>query len=668
MTLSSLEEEAHLVHGLWMLKAYDWCQKLSEQIYGTTSPKVVFGDDSTCITKDMVLLNVMFDEKKGIIVNFSKEVVMIAPRVRDVYVLDMSSSSQESCFFAKASENLTSRSINHEKYTLIIVDEYSRYTWVYFLKKKSHALETIMSFIKRVENQKDIHVKQIRTDNGTKLRNNILVNFCDEKGISQNFSSPYTPEQNGVAERKNRTLIEAARIMLSRSVFSKQYWTKAVATACYTQNRSTIVKRHFKNAYEIFLGRLLNISFLHVFGCLVYIHNHKDHLGKFNEKSDDDYFIGYSIVSKAFRLKISTLLIERYPPNEYLHHFRPSQRYQVDSNDVQLKEPYDIHEPIVTKVVASSDQNDQLVTEPPSSLTEDISAPNIVLSIHVETPSLTPSMTTPAPQDRWSRDKHIELVNVVGNIGARMLTGTLVPPPYGKTIIGSKLIFRNKRDENSIVIKNKARFVAQGYRQEEGIDYDETFALIARLEAIRISLAFATYINFIVYQMDVKSAFLKAKLKEEVYVQQPPGFESSEFLNHVCKLDKPLYELKQAQSACENPMVPPNNLGLDLNGKDVNETQYKGMIGSLMYLTASRPKIQFSTCLYVPKSAKKHQSIAMSSTKAKYVAAVGCFANILWMKSQLSDYDIVYDKNSMYLGLRKKYRLNLKNDMPPRDK
>ncbi|GJZ52717.1 retrovirus-related pol polyprotein from transposon TNT 1-94 [Tanacetum coccineum] len=211
-------------------------------------PKVVFGDDSTCTT-----------EGYGSI------------QLRDVYVLDMTSSAQESCFFAKASENLnwlwhkrlahlnfktinklakqnlviglpslassikkclhllhmdlfgpvTPRSINHEKYTLVIVDEYSRYTWVYFLKKKSQALETIMSFIKRVENQNDVKVKQLKTNNGTEFRNSTLVNFCDEKGISQNFSSTYTHEQNGVAERKNRTLIEAARTMLSGSVFSK---------------------------------------------------------------------------------------------------------------------------------------------------------------------------------------------------------------------------------------------------------------------------------------------------------------------------------------------------------------------------------------------------------------------------------------------------------------
>ncbi|GKC45375.1 retrovirus-related pol polyprotein from transposon TNT 1-94, partial [Tanacetum coccineum] len=168
--------------------------------------------------------------------------------------------------------------------------------------------------------------------------------------------------------------------------------------------------------------------------------------------------------------------------------------------------------------------------------------------------------------------------------------------------IGSKWIFRNKKDEHGITTKNKARLVAQGYSQEEGIEYDETFEPVAMMEAIRIFLAFATYMNFKVYQMDVKSAFLNGKLKEEVYVKQPPGFESSEFPNYVCKLDKALYGLKQAPRACSSvktPMVPLNNLGPDLAGKPVNETSYRGMIRSLMYLTTTRPDIQFSTVLCV---------------------------------------------------------------------
>ncbi|GKD37265.1 retrovirus-related pol polyprotein from transposon TNT 1-94, partial [Tanacetum coccineum] len=366
-----------------------------------------------------------FDEKRGTIFNSDKEVVMIAQRVRDdkpcpscekgkhhrASFKTKQTSSIKKCIHLLHMDlfgPVTPRYINHEKNTLVIVDEYSRYTWVYFLKKKSQAPETIMSFIKRVEIQNDIKVKQLRTDNGTEFRNSILVNFCDEKRISQNFSSPYTPEQNGVAERRNRTLIEAARIMLSGSVFSKQYWTEAVATACYTQNRSTIVKRHLKTPYEIFRKRIPNINFLHVFGCPVYIHNHKDHLGKFDKKADDGYFLGYSLVSKAFRVfntrrqqteetyhitfdesldaikflkpsvdNISIAESERYPPDEYLHPYEPSQRYQTNNNDVSFIEPYESPEPVVLETEVSSDQSGQTDQNDHSAQTDEILNDNL---------------------------------------------------------------------------------------------------------------------------------------------------------------------------------------------------------------------------------------------------------------------------------------------------
>nr|GEV70882.1 retrovirus-related Pol polyprotein from transposon TNT 1-94 [Tanacetum cinerariifolium] len=139
---------------------------------------------------------------------------------------------------------VSSMSINHEKYTLVIVDEYLRYTWFHFFMKKSQAAEMIMSFTRMVETQNDVKVKQIRTDNRTEFRNHKLESFCNKKGISQNFSFPYTPEKNGVAERKNKTLIEATITMLNGSVLSKHFLTEAVRVACYTQNRSNIVKRH----------------------------------------------------------------------------------------------------------------------------------------------------------------------------------------------------------------------------------------------------------------------------------------------------------------------------------------------------------------------------------------------------------------------------------------
>ncbi|GJV69162.1 retrovirus-related pol polyprotein from transposon TNT 1-94 [Tanacetum coccineum] len=773
-------------------------------------PKVVFGDDSTRIIEGygsikcngifftkVAFLNglkynlvsisqlcdatyiVQFDKKRGTIFNSNKEIVMISPRVRDVYVLDMTSSEQASCFFAKDTKNLnwlwhkrlahlnfktinklakqnlviglpslvysknkpcsswekgkhhrssfktkqtssikkclhllhmdlfgpvTPRFINHEKYTFVIVDEYSR--------------------------------------------NSILMNFCDEKGISQNFSSPCTPEQNGVAERKNRTLIEAARTMLSGCFFSKQYLAEAVAIACYTQNWSTIVKRHLKTPYEIFSGRIPNIDFLHVFGCPVYIHNHKDYLGKFDEKADDGYFLGYSLVFKAFKvfntrrqqteetyhipfeesidaIKFTKPLIdniniaesERYPPDEYLHPYEPSQRYQTNSNDVSFIEPYERPEPVILETEVSSDQadlndnNDQ--NDHPTQTdnifntnqsdhsnhnnAEDTLVPNTILILTVPSSSI-PSMASPVPQDRWSQDKHIEMVNIIGDLGAGMLTRamakelsvasaheclfvdflsdeepkkvsealkhpewvnsmqeelnqfarnklwTLVLAPYSKTIIGSKWVFMNKRDEIGIVIKNKTRLVAQGYNQQEGMDYDETFALVARLEAIRIFLAFAIYMNFTVYQMDVKSAFLNGKLKEEVYVKQPPGFESNEFPNHVCKLDKALYGLKEALKAWYETLSTFLTEHKFVRGFDLKGYLNSDYDGCNMDRKSTSGVCQLLGSKLVCWSAKKQQSVAMSSAEAEYVAAARCCASILWMKSQLSDYEIICEK------------------------
>ncbi|GKE94142.1 retrovirus-related pol polyprotein from transposon TNT 1-94, partial [Tanacetum coccineum] len=244
----------------------------------------------------------------------------------------------------------------------------------------------------------------------------------------------------------------------------------------------------------------------------VYIHNYKDHLGKFDEKADDGYLLGYSLVSKAFRV--------------------------FNTRRQQLKKPITSH--LMKALRLSNSQNLQLTT---STLLKqnDIYLMNIFILMNLLKVSSNQNghidqNDQSVQDDEILNNDHIELVNIID--------WTLVPAPYGKTIIGSKWVFRNKRDETRIVIKKQARLVAQGYNQQEGIDYDETFAPVARLKAIRIFLSIATYMNFIVYQIDVKSAFLNGKLKEEFYVKQPPGFKSNEFPNHVCKLDKALYRLK----------------------------------------------------------------------------------------------------------------------------
>ncbi|KAI3672582.1 hypothetical protein L6452_38675 [Arctium lappa] len=243
----------------------------------------------------------------------------------------------------------------------------------------------------------------------------------------------------------------------------------------------------------------------------------------------------------------------------------------------------------------------------------------------------------------------------------------LVPRPEGKTIIGTKWVFKNKKDEDGVVIRNKERLESKGYRQEEGIDYDETYAPVARIEAIRMFLAYTAHKNFMVYQMDVKTAFVNGLLKEEVYVSQPEGFISADKPDHVYILDKALYELKQAPRAwydvlskflVKSGFSKGTKIGADLSGKVVDVRTYRGMIGSLMYLTANTSfeliaysdadhagcmldrksmsrHIQFLGDKIVSWASKKQLCVSTSTAEAQYVVAASCSSTMLWMRTQL---------------------------------
>nr|GEX57514.1 hypothetical protein [Tanacetum cinerariifolium] len=198
---------------------------------------------------------------------------------------------------------------------------------------------------------------------------------------------------------------------------------------------------------------------------------------------------------------------------------------------------------------------------------------------------------------------------------------------------------------------------------EEGIEFKESFASVARLEAIRIFIAYATYMNMIVYQMDVNTAFLNGILREGVYVCQPNGFVDNP--NHVYKLKKALYGLKQAPLACGYSHYGEIQTGAGPQGKEVDPTRYRGMIGSLMYMTSNRRDLVFVVCMctrmqllgdrLVSWSSKKQKSIAMSSTEAEYIALSGCCAPILWMRSQLMDYGLAFNKIPLYCDNNKEF-------------
>ncbi|KAJ9536269.1 hypothetical protein OSB04_un000541 [Centaurea solstitialis] len=506
-------------------------------------------------------------------------------------------------------------SIGKKSYCLVIVDDYSRFTWVYFLRTKDETSELIKPFVTRVENKTNLRVKVIRSDNGTEFKNADLNSFCEEKGIERQYSAPRTPQQNGVAERRNRTLIEAARTMLADSKLPITFWAEAVNTACYVQNRVLIVKSKGKTPYELFEKKKPYIGFLQPFGCPCTILDTKTHLGKFECKSDDGFFVGYSSQSKALRVfNSSTRIIEENDnvkcnvntPN--IPGSGPNWLFDIDSLTNSLNMSYTVNSGSGTEQAQETspifvmfpmplvDSNDACTTDKSHGDDQADSGSaekNDDQSVEESSPSQNLEgipVLEEGPQ--WDQEPEVNDSNlgvdlteeplhltgtqknhpptlVIGDIQSPMITrkqSKSLPNPHLSMISvflsqtepkkahdamkdPSWIEAINKTDERGTVIKNKARLVAQGYTQEEGIDYDDVFAPVARIEAIRLFLAFASYKGFKVYQMDVKSAFLYGTIDEEVYVSQPPGFEDPKYSDKVYKLRKALYGLHQAPRA-----------------------------------------------------------------------------------------------------------------------
>ncbi|GJT01438.1 putative ribonuclease H-like domain-containing protein [Tanacetum coccineum] len=577
-----------------------------------------------------------------------------------------------------------------------------------------------------------------------------MLEFCGNKGIKQEYSNARTPQQNGVAERMNMTLIEAARTMLADSLLPTTFWAEAVSTACYIFNRVRVTKPQNKTPYELLFGHKPIISYIRPFGCHVTILDTLSVLGKFDGKCDEGFLVGYSLNSKAFRVynlvtkKVEVNLHVKFleeKPNVKgvgyrwmfdIDYLTDSMNYipvsldnqsnphagtsevtnsagTLQSPNANASEEADEDEELIVVPTAikhsaakvgprkssTNSKEEKFLTELQNLQTQEKEA--FSTGISEDTPEILafrrdldqlaqkhlrevttdkatstnsvnsgsePANTQPADQDdsdmpeltifnkpqkgifdEASYDEE-GMVHDFNNLptevavspiptlrihnihpqsqilgdpkssvqtrsrvkqtsGAHALVSyvqkqqrnnhkdqqhclfacflsqeepkkisealkddswveamqeellqfrlqqvwILVDLPHGAKVIGTKWVYRNKRDERGVVVRNKARLVAQGHRQEEGIDYDEVFAPVARIEAIRLFLAFASFMGFIVYQMDVKSAFLYGTIDEEVYVSQPPGFVDPDHPKKVYKVVKALYGLHQAPRA-----------------------------------------------------------------------------------------------------------------------
>nr|GEV54974.1 hypothetical protein [Tanacetum cinerariifolium] len=595
-----------------------------------------------------------------------------------------------------------------------------------------------------------------------------------------------TPQQNKVAKRKNRTLIEDARTMLADSLLPIPFWTEAVNTTCYVQNRVLMTKPHNKTPYELLLGRIPSIGFMIHFRCQFTILNILDPLGRFDGKADEGFLVGYSVNSKAFRVFNSrTRIVQEtlhinflenqpnvvgsgptwlfdidtltqsmnYQPvaagnqpnssadpqntdadaafddkeNESAVHVSPSSSDKTKKHDEKAKRKakgkslhngvnaakspvttvgpnstnstnnFNAAGPFDNAVSSTFEINGNSYFLDPSQYPDDPNMPaleDIIYSddekdvgTEADFSNLETSITVnPIPTTRVYKDH--PTTQIIGNLSLAPQTRSMIRMvneqggltqindedfytcmfacflsqeepkrvhqaledpswieamqeallqfkmqkvwvledlPKGKRVIGSKWVFRNKKDERGIVIRNKARLVAQGHTQDEGIDYEEVFAPVARIEAIRLFLAYASFMGFMVYQMDVKSTFLYGTIKEEVYVYQPLGFKDPDYLDKVYKVVKALYGLHQAPRAwyetlanyllengfqrgkidqtlfikkqkASTPIDTEKPLLKDPDGEDVVVHIYMSIIGSLMYLTSSIPDIMFAIC------------------------------------------------------------------------
>nr|GEX08259.1 putative ribonuclease H-like domain-containing protein [Tanacetum cinerariifolium] len=608
------------------------------------------------------------------------------------------------------------QSLNKKSYCLVITDDYSRFTWVFFLATKDETSPILKTFITGLENQLSLKVKVIRSDNETEFKNSDLNQFCELKEIKREFSVPRTPQQNGISERKNKTLIEAARTMLVDLLLPIPFWDEAVNTACYVQNRVLVTKPHNKTPYELLHGRTPSIGFMRPFGCHVTILNTLDPLGKFEGKVDEGFLVGYSVNSKAFRVfNNRTRIVQETLQVNFLENksniavaarnqSNPSAYFQEEFDAGKAGEEADQQYMLfpVWSTGSSNPQNkegdvafdgkehdvekpESAVNLSPSSRNRDLNADfkdysedtsNNVSTVGLIVPTagqncsnntnpisaVGPSNTNTSPthgkyllNDASQPPEMLEREDITyfdnENVGAEadfnnletsiteellqfkmQKVWILVDLPHGKRAIDTKWVYINKKDERGIVVRNKARLVAQGHTQKEGIDYEEVFAPVARIEAIRLFLAYASFMGFMVYQMDVKSAFLYGTIEEEVYVYQPQGLRTLIILSKSTKWSRQfmvyirhlaLADERQvldefnggthilSGSLASTPIDTEKPLLKDPDGEDVDVHIYRSMIGSLMYLTSSRPDIMFAVwacaCFQVtPKASHLH--------------------------------------------------------------
>ena len=396
------------------------------------------------------------------------------------------------------------------------------------MKFKSEVAGIFWRFKKNVENQSNCRIQAIRSDNGREYTSTEFNLYCEEAGIEHQLTAPYTPEQNGVSERRNRYIMEMARCMLHEKNLPKVFWAEAANTAVFLQNRLPTKLLAEKTPFEVWYKYKPSLSFLKVFGSTCFVHIPQIKRDKLDKKAMQGIFVGYSTISKAYKVYL--------PQTQKITITRDVQFHEDDKwNWDETQEITVLDDQIITPL-----QNESIDESPvrgTRSLEEIYQRSNVAVC---EPENYEDAQMNPAWQEAMKEEIHMIEKNH---------TWELVDRPADKNIIGVKWIFRTKLNADSSIKKFKARLVVKGDAQVYGVDYSDTFAPVARMDTIRLLLAVAAHKNWKVFQMDVKSAFLNGDLQEEIYVEQPAGFVVQGEEDKVYMLKKALYGLKQAPRA-----------------------------------------------------------------------------------------------------------------------
>lgn len=499
-------------------------------------------------------------------------------------------------------------SLAGSRYFFTLIDDFTHKVFIYCLKRKDQVYETFVNFKNFVENQSGKKIKILRTDNGGEYCNNVLRSFLQSAGIQHQLTVPYTPQQNGVAERMNRSIVEKARCMLIDADMDKRFWAEAVSTAVYVINRSPTRSLVDKTPEEAWLNFKPNLNNLRVFGCKAMVHIPKCKRRKFDAKSEECTFVGYDENTKGYRVyssRTGNVFLSRdvvfcenkfnseYVPQTggiYNYGFPFGDEIEIGAVDVQKNDENKILTDQVEEenVNCLEEENNVEVEEDEVNTENDDSFhsfPDEALNLNADrdddvyvppvpvvpiATQLRRSARTPKPKNlddfitynavSGSNSDPLSVKEALDRPDANLWksamqreydsllenkTWCLEDLPKNKKLINCKWVFKVKSDCDNNV-HYKARLVVKGCSQRKGIDYEETYSPVVRYSSIRFLMSLAVEHNLEIDQMDAVSAFLQGDLEEEIFMVQPDGFQHG---TKVCRLNKAIYGLKQASRA-----------------------------------------------------------------------------------------------------------------------